>query len=77
MSDEAKVSGRNRASGERKKMIDMTMEEKRDMLLENLAALYRIKAVNKEENAVLDHEIRVTEKRLEVLGVTDLAALKP
>lgn len=58
-------------------MIDMTMEEKRDMLLENLAALYRIKAASKEENAVLDHEIRVTEKRLEVLGVTDLAAIKP
>ena len=53
------------------------VEEKRDMLLKNLAALYRIKASNKEENPVLDHEIRVTEKRLEVLGVTDLNAIKP
>ena len=32
---------------------DMTIEEKRDMLLEMLADLYTIKAANKEENAVL------------------------
>lgn len=51
---------------------DMTVEEKRDMLLEVLADLYTIKAANKEENAVLDHKIKVTEKRLEVLGVTNL-----
>lgn len=56
---------------------DMTMEEKRDMLLEGLADLYTIKAANKEENAVLDHKIKVTEKRLEVLGVTNLADIKP
>lgn len=55
----------------------MTVEEKRDMLLEYLAALYRIKAASKEENPVLDCEIRVVEKRLEVLGVTDLTTLKP
>ena len=64
-------------AGKGEYMEDMTVEEKRDMLLENLAALYRIKASNKEENPVLDHEIRVTEKRLEVLGVTDLNAIKP
>lgn len=56
---------------------DMTMEEKRDMLLEVLADLYTIKVANKEENAVLDHKIKVTEKRLEVLGVTDLSDIKP
>lgn len=56
---------------------DMTVEEKRDMLLEVLADFYTIKAANKEENAVLDHKIKVTEKRLEVLGVTDLASIKP
>ncbi|MCI8958587.1 MAG: hypothetical protein HFG62_05650 [Lachnospiraceae bacterium] len=55
----------------------MTIEEKRDMLLEMLADLYTIKAANKEENAVLEHKIKVTEKRLEVLGVTDLASIKP
>lgn len=56
---------------------DMTVEEKRDMLLEVLADLYTIKAANKEENKVLDHKIKVTEKRLEVLGVTNLADIKP
>lgn len=56
---------------------EMTVEEKRDMLLEVLADLYTIKAANKEENSVLDHKIKVTEKRLEVLGVTDLADIKP
>ena len=56
---------------------DMTVEEKRDVLLEVLADLYTIKAANKEENAVLDHKIRVTEKRLEVLGVTNLADIRP
>ena len=30
---------------------DMTVEEKRDVLLEVLADLYTIKAANKEENA--------------------------
>ena len=58
-------------------MEDMTVEEKREMLLEVLADLYTIKAANKEENAVLDHKIKVTEKRLEVLGVTDLTDIKP
>ncbi|HBA50575.1 MAG TPA: hypothetical protein DCZ91_22820 [Lachnospiraceae bacterium] len=56
---------------------DMTVDEKKDMLLEMLADLYTIKAANKEENTVLDHKIKVTEKRLEILGVTDLADLKP
>lgn len=56
---------------------EMTVEEKRDILLEILADLYVIKAANKEENAVLDHKIKVTEKRLEVLGVTDLADIRP
>ena len=56
---------------------DMTIEEKRDMLLEMLADLYTIKSANKEETAVLEHKIKVTEKRLEVLGVTDLASIKP
>lgn len=55
----------------------MAIEVKRDMLLEVLADFYTIKAANKEENAVLDHKIKVTEKRLEVLGVTDLASIKP
>ena len=55
----------------------MAVEEKRDMLLEMLADLYTIKAPNKEENSVLDHKIKVTEKRLEVLGVTNLSDIKP
>lgn len=58
-------------------MRDMTVEEKRDMLLEVLADFYTIRAANKEENAVLDYKIRVTEKRLEVLGITDLSDLRP
>jgi len=56
---------------------EMTVEGKRDMLLEVLADLYTIKAANKEENSVLDYKIKVTEKRLEVLGVTDLADIRP
>ncbi len=55
----------------------MTIEEKRDTLLEILADLYTIKAANKEENPVLDYKIRVTEKRLEVLGVNDFSGLRP
>lgn len=62
---------------ERMEVTGMTVEEKRDMLLEILADLYAIKAANKEENSVLDHKIKVTEKRLEVLGVTDLGDIKP
>lgn len=58
-------------------MQDMTVEEKKDILLEVLADFYTIKAANKEENAVLDHKIKVTEKRLQVLGVTDLSDIKP
>ena len=58
-------------------VLEMTVEEKRDILLEILADLYTIKAANKEENAVFDHKIKVTEKRLEVLGVTDLSDIKP
>ncbi len=58
-------------------VLGMTVDEKKDMLLEILADLYAIKAANKEENTVLDHKIKVTEKRLEILGVTDLADLKP
>lgn len=58
-------------------VLDMTVEEKRDILLEVLADLYTIKAANKEENTVLNHKIKVTEKRLEVLGVTDLSDIKP
>lgn len=55
----------------------MTVEEKRDILLEILADLYTIRSANKEENAVLNHKIKVTEKRLEVLGVTDLSDIQP
>ena len=58
-------------------MEDITVDEKRDMLLEMLADLYTIKAANKEENAVWDHKIKITEKQLEILGVTDLADIKP
>ena len=58
-------------------MEDITVDEKRDMLLEMLADFYTIKAANKEENAVLDHKIKITEKQLEILGVTDLADIKP
>ncbi|MBD5136924.1 MAG: hypothetical protein HDT39_13305 [Lachnospiraceae bacterium] len=56
---------------------DMTVEEKRDMLLEVLADLYTIKAANKEENSVLNYKIKVTEKRLEVLGVSDFSDIRP
>ena len=58
-------------------VLEMTVEETRHILLEVLADLYTIKAANKEENAVLNHKIKVTEKRLEVLGVTDLSDIKP
>ena len=54
----------------------MTLEEKRDILLQQVADLYEIREAGREENPVLDRKIRLTEKRLEVLGVTDLAALR-
>lgn len=55
----------------------MTVEEKKDILIEILSDLYTIKAANKEENPVLDYKIKVTEKRLELLGVTDLSDIRP
>ncbi len=57
--------------------MGMTVEEKRDMLLEVLTDLYSIKEASTEENKVLDYKIKVTEKRLEVLGVTDLSDIRP
>lgn len=57
-------------------VTEMTVEEKKDMLLEVLADLYDIKGANKEENAVLERKIKIVEKRLEVLGVTDLADIR-
>lgn len=56
---------------------EMTVEEKRDMLLEMLIDLYLIKEASREENKVLDYKIKTTEKRLEVLGVTDLSDIRP
>ena len=48
----------------------MAIEEKRDMLLEFIADLYEIK--DDETDATLKRKIKIIEKRLEVLGVTDL-----
>ena len=56
--------------------MDMTIEEKKDMLLAFLADLYDIKTNTTSDNSVLDRKIRIIEKRLEVFGVTDLNALK-
>lgn len=50
----------------------MTVEEKKDMLLEFLADLYEIRKEQKGENETLSRKIKIIEKRLEVLGVTDL-----
>lgn len=69
--------GRASEAGRRKEEAGMTLEEKRDMLLEVLADLYTIKAADKGENTVLDYKIRVTEKRLEVLGVNDFSTIRP
>ena len=54
----------------------MTELEKRDMLIEQLTMLYRIKAGTKEENKILDYEITVTEQRLSAMGYNDLSKLK-
>ncbi|CDB89344.1 hypothetical protein DXC30_02165 [Butyribacter intestini] len=56
--------------------MDMTELEKRDMLIELLSTLYRIKADNKEENKTLDYEITVTEQRLTAMGYNDFSKLK-
>lgn len=56
--------------------MDMTVEEKRDLLVEVLADFYDVKNNNNVDNPVLDRKIRIFEKRLEVLGVTDLNDLK-
>lgn len=54
----------------------MTIEEKRDMLLEFYGQLWRIKTFNKEENPELEYQLIMLEKRLSVLGVTDLSDIK-
>lgn len=46
------------------------VQEKRDMLLEFIVDLYEIKDDN--TDATLERKIKIIEKRLEVLGVTDL-----
>ena len=55
---------------------DMTVDEKKDMLLEFLADLYEIKRSMEDGGCTLDRKIKVIEKRLEVLGVTDLNDIK-
>ena len=47
----------------------MTKEEMQAELIERYAAYQRIKKANKEENEVLDYEIKVTSARLSTLGV--------
>ena len=56
--------------------IDMSDKEKVDMLLEQLAMLYRIEEDLKEESRVLNQEINVTEARLNAMGITDFSKLK-
>lgn len=56
--------------------MDMTELEKRDMLIEQLSMLYRIKADSKEENKTLDYEITVTEQRLIAMGYNDFSKLE-
>lgn len=51
--------------------------EKKDVLLAFLADLYEIEASIKEPSPELLHKIRVMERRLSVLGVTDYSDLKP
>lgn len=64
------------ASGERRDYMDMTELEKRDMLIEQLSMLYRIKADSKEENKTLEYEITVTEQRLTAMGYNDFSKLE-
>ncbi|MBR1743604.1 MAG: hypothetical protein IJ733_17395 [Lachnospiraceae bacterium] len=54
----------------------MSDKEKVDMLLEQLAMLYRIEEDLKEESKVLNQEINVTEARLNAMGITDFSKLK-
>lgn len=56
--------------------MNMTELEKRDMLIEQLTMLYRIKAESKEENKILDYEIIVTEQRLSAMGYSDFSKLR-
>ena len=56
--------------------MDMTELEKRDMLIEQLSMLYRIKADSKEENKTLEYEITVTEQRLTAMGYNDFSKLE-
>ena len=55
----------------------MTVEEKRDMLLEVLADLYEIRESIDQDIPVLNHKIKVIETRLKALGVADFSDLKP
>ena len=55
---------------------EMTVEEKKDMLLEFLSDLYEIKSMETQENPTLERKIRILEKRLDVLGVTDLTDIR-
>ena len=56
--------------------MEMTELEKRDMLIEQLSMLYRIKADSKEENKTLEYEITVTEQRLTAMGYNDFSKLE-
>ena len=56
--------------------MDMTELEKRDMLIEQLSMLYRIKADSKEDNKTLEYEITVTEQRLIAMGYNDFSKLE-
>ena len=56
--------------------MDMTELEKRDMLIEQLSMLNRIKADSKEENKTLEYEITVTEQRLTAMSYNEFSKLE-
>lgn len=57
--------------------MEMTVEEKRDILLEVLADYYEVREAAGQDIPILNHKIKVLETRLKALGTTDFSDLKP
>lgn len=55
----------------------MTLEEIVAYEIDNYTRLLRIKKANKEDNPVLDHEINISEIKLERYGYSDLSKFQP
>ncbi len=56
---------------------NMTLEEMVSIEIDKYTMLLRIKKASKEENTVLNHEIKVSEIKLQRYGYNDLEQFQP